>query len=89
MIRLRLLGPVELAGGDEAPLRQLLAQPKRLAVLAYLAVRPAGTYVRRDALLGVFWPDLPQDAARRSLRQALHVLRSGLGAESILTRGDE
>lgn len=89
MIRLHLLGPVELAGGDDAQLRQLLAQPKRLALLAYLACRPAGEFVRRDVLLGVFWPDLPQDAARRSLRQALHLLRTTLGPSAIASRGDD
>src|SRR5262245_58770306 len=75
MIRLHLLGALEVAAGDGRDLHGLVAQPKRLAVLAYLAARPAGEFVRRDTLLGVFWPDLDQAAARRSLRQTLHVLR--------------
>jgi DNA-binding SARP family transcriptional activator len=89
MIRLHLLGALELAATDGHDLRPLVAQPKRLAVLAYLATRPAGEFVRRDTLLGVFWPDLDQAAARRSLRQALHVLRTHLGGDALTTRGDD
>src|SRR5690242_18710589 len=89
MIRLHLLGALELAASDGRDLHPLVAQPKRLAVLAYLAARPAGEFVRRDTLLGVFWPELDQGAARRSLRQALHVIRTHLGTEALSTRGDD
>ena len=65
MLRLTLLGPVDLrdAGGNE--LRAVLQQPKRLALLACLALTANGAYRRRDALLGLFWPDLDQEHARR------------------------
>lgn len=89
MLRLRLFGPLELSAPDGRDLRPLLAQPKRVAVLACIAARPAGTFVRRDTLLGLFWPELDQPAARRSLRQALHLLRTHLGADVLLARGDE
>ncbi|HTI04021.1 MAG TPA: BTAD domain-containing putative transcriptional regulator [Gemmatimonadales bacterium] len=89
MIRLHLLGALEFAASDGRDLHPLAAQPKRVAVLAYLAARPAGEFVRRDTLLGLFWPELDQAAARRSLRQALHVIRTHLGAESLNARGDE
>lgn len=89
MIRLHLFGALQVAASDGRDLHALIAQPKRLAALAYLATRPAGEFVRRDTLLGVFWPELDQTAARRSLRQTLHVLRGHLGAEALQTRGDD
>ena len=89
MIRLHLLGALELTASDGRDLHPLLAQPKRLAVLAYLAARPVGEFVRRDTLLGVFWPEIDQGAARRSLRQALHVIRTHLGNDALNTRGDD
>src|SRR5258708_21271915 len=89
MIRLHLLGALELAASDGRDLHPLVAQPKRLAALAYLAARPAGEFVRRDTLLGVFWPELDQGAARRSLRQTLHVIRTHLGNDALNTRGDD
>ena len=89
MIRLHLLGALEFAASDGRDLHPLAAQPKRVAVLAYLAARPAGEFVRRDTLLGVFWPELDQAAARRSLRQTLHVIRTHLGSDAIDTRGDD
>src|SRR5512141_1835587 len=48
------------------------------ALLAYLAVE-AGRSHSRDALMGLFWPDSPEETARHSLRQALFSLRLALG----------
>jgi DNA-binding SARP family transcriptional activator/tRNA A-37 threonylcarbamoyl transferase component Bud32 len=62
---------------------------KPLAVLTYLALTKPGRFVKRDTLLGVFWPDLDQSRARGSLRQALLSLRHALGAEVVLTEGDD
>lgn len=65
-----------------------MAQPKRLAVLAYLAIG-ANTYYRRDTLLAVFWPELDQFAARRALRNTLYQLRLALGEDVFVSRGDD
>src|SRR2546428_7450745 len=35
------------------------------------------------------WPELDQEHARAALRQALHGLRQGLGADVLTSRGDE
>src|SRR5207247_1604137 len=35
------------------------------------------------------WPELDQEHARAALRQALHVLRTALGADVVVTRGDD
>lgn len=87
MIRLSLLGSVDLTGPDGRQILSVLAQPKRVALLAYLAV--AGGYVRRDTLLGVFWPESDEEHARHALRQALYSLRRSLGPRVIESRGDE
>ncbi|MFL5387010.1 MAG: hypothetical protein ACJ8GN_31330 [Longimicrobiaceae bacterium] len=84
MLRLTTLGTIRLER-DGAPVP--VPQPKRVALLAYLALaRPAGFH-RRDTLLGMFWPELPEERARNALRQALHQLRSACGASVIATRG--
>jgi serine/threonine-protein kinase len=84
----RTLGPVTLtdAGGREAT--GLLAQPRRLALLAYLAAATPRGLQRRDLVLALFWPELDQEHARAALRQALRVIRGALGAV-VVTRGDE
>lgn len=89
MIRLTLLGSIGLQGPDGRPVDTLLRQPKRLALLAYLACPSPGTWHRRDILLGLFWPELDTAHARSALRNGLYVLRQGLGEAVIQTRGDE
>jgi DNA-binding SARP family transcriptional activator len=87
MIELRLLGSVGLSMSDGAEARAILTQPKRLALLAYLAAASPGGFHRRDALLALFWPDFTERQARLSLRQALHHLRHVLGTSVIANRG--
>jgi serine/threonine protein kinase len=84
---LRLLGGLDLNGPRSAR-PAILHQPKRLALLAFLAAGPEGQFKRRDALTGLFWPDAEPDSARHSLRQALYILRREVGSETIRTRGD-
>jgi len=88
MIELRTLGALDLRAADAGELRALLSQPKRLALLAYLAL-PGQRFHRRDALVALFWPDLDQEHARGALRQALRFLRRVLGDGVIVTRGEE
>src|SRR5579862_8202388 len=88
MIRLQLFGAVHVARADGADAGALLAQPKRLALLAFLAAG-ADTYYRRDSLLAVFWPELDQFAARRALRNTLYQLRLALGDDAFVSRGDD
>lgn len=75
MIRLHLLGSVRLLDDDGRDIRAVLQQPKRLAVLAFLAAaRPRGPQ-RRDTLTGMFWGESDDASARRSLSQAIYFLR--------------
>lgn len=87
--RLRTLGGLELTGEDEGAIATLLARPKPLALLVYLALSNATGFQRRDALLGLFWPEADTERARSSLRQAVYQVRRALGADTIVTRGDD
>src|SRR5436305_12719143 len=89
MIELSMLGRLSLSGADGREVRGLLGQPRRLALLAYLAAASPQGFHRRASLLALFWPELDQEHARAALRQALHVLRGSLGSDVVVTRGDE
>lgn len=89
MIELLTLGRVRLVLEGETERTETPAQPKRIAILAYLAVSGTGAGRRRDELLAMFWPELGDDEARRALRQALHYLRRTLGPDVIVGDGDE
>ncbi len=89
MIRFYTLGSLALKAHDGRPLRSVLAQPKRVALLAYLAACGKRETHRRDTLLGVFWPDMDEGRARHALNQALYVLRRAVGPAVFVTTGDE
>ncbi len=88
MIELRALGTLALRDSSGEDLHSVLAQPKRVALLAYLAIaRPRGFH-RRDTLLALLWPEQDDQHARWALNQALRHLRSALGKEVVPSRGD-
>lgn len=89
MIRLQTLGSLDLRAADGTVLQPVLRQPKRLALLAYLAIEKPGQFHRRDELLGLFWPESDLKGGRASLSQAVHFLRQYLGRDAIINRGDE
>jgi len=89
MTELLTLGRVRLAGGDGSDSTSSGAQPKRVALLAYLALESGAKPVRRDALVALFWPELTEEEARRALRQALYHLRRLVGDEVIVATGEE
>lgn len=89
MYTLETLGRTGLSDADGVELDRLLRQPKRLALLAYLAAPAPGTWHRRDILLGIFWPELDSVRGRTALRNALHVIRQTAGHALMRTRGDE
>jgi TolB-like protein/DNA-binding SARP family transcriptional activator len=89
MIRFYTLGPLDLQASDGRQLKSVLAQPKRVALLAYLAACGKGDSHRRDTLLGLFWPDLDESRARHALNQSLYVLRRAIGPSVFVSTGDE
>jgi len=85
-LTLHCLGPPSVrVDGREAPPDVLWR--KHVALLTYLALSPNGTR-SRSHLVGLLWPESLQDKARRSLNEAIRRLRSALGTERLLTRGD-
>jgi serine/threonine-protein kinase len=87
--RLDVLGSLELVASDGGRVLSIVAQPKRVALLTYLAVGSAKKFKRRDTIVGVFWPDFDDEKARHALRQAVYVLRRSLGSETVVSRGDD
>ncbi|MFV1989073.1 MAG: BTAD domain-containing putative transcriptional regulator, partial [Gemmatimonadota bacterium] len=88
-VEFRTFGTADLRQGDGTAVLSVLAQPKRVALLTYLAVEGFGDFVRRDTLCGAFWPDADQGQARHRLRSSLHMLRKALGHDALVRRGDE
>lgn len=87
MYSLRLLGGAVLSGRD-GPLGGRIAQRRRLALLAVLAVsgpRP----VSRDRLLALFWPESNSERARHSLADSIYQIRKELGDSALVSRGDD
>lgn len=89
MIRFRVLGSVELTGPGGEEITSVLSQPKRTALLAFLAAATPRGFHRRDKIVGMFWPKSDHERARASLRRSVHFLRRSLGEETIVGRGDE
>lgn len=89
MIELRVLGALDLrpTGGPE--ILSVLSQPKRTALLCYLALATPRGFHRKDRLVGIFWPEHDQEHARAALRQAVYFLRRSLGEAALLSRGDD
>ena len=89
MIRLRSLGAVDLRSSTGSELRAVLAQPRRFALLARLALTGARGPQRRDQLLPLFWRDQDQNRARAALNRAIYFLRQALGEDVLQSRRDE
>jgi DNA-binding SARP family transcriptional activator/TolB-like protein len=88
MIDFRVLGALEVHTiGPNGP-QSVLTQPKRLALLLYLALaEPLGLH-SRERLMALLWPEADDASSRHSLRNALHALRQVLGDDAIVTRGE-
>jgi DNA-binding SARP family transcriptional activator len=89
MIQLWTLGTLRVEGPSAAVADDLVAQPKALGLLCYLALaRPRGFH-QRDRIVAMFWPELDQERARAALRKLLHRLRQTLGEDVVQSIGRE
>lgn len=77
--------PTARVGGRPAPPEVLWR--KHLALLIYLALAPGGSR-SRSQVLGALWPEKDEARARHSLNEALHRLRTGLGAGRVRSQGE-
>jgi DNA-binding SARP family transcriptional activator/Flp pilus assembly protein TadD len=85
MLRLFTLGGLGLEGPD-GPVAGPAARRRSLALLAVIAASgPRG--ITRERLIGIFWPESPEEQGRHVLAQSLYALRKGLGAEELLLDG--
>jgi predicted ATPase/DNA-binding SARP family transcriptional activator len=62
---------------DDTPVT-MLESDKVCALLVYLAVEADRPH-RRESLVGLLWPECPEQVARHNLRQALFNLRQAIG----------
>lgn len=82
-LELRLFGlPGLFRLGGEGEAQRLLGAGKPLLLLARLALDAEG--LSRDELAAFLWPGMPEERARASARQALHMLRQQLGQEALI-----
>jgi DNA-binding SARP family transcriptional activator/TolB-like protein len=87
-LRLQTLGSIDVRATTETGSIEKALQPKRIALLAYLAVEGDGL-TRRDLLVAMFWAELDHGRARAALRKALHAIRASFGANIIVSRGEQ
>jgi PAS domain S-box-containing protein len=85
LLCLKVLGGVQLLKIGNGHSQRLAVQPKRAALLAYLAMKSAESPCSREVLLPLFWPDATEVRARGALRKALHELRTTLGEDVIVS----
>ena len=86
MIHCRVLGPIEVSV-DGGPAPPELLWRKNLALLVYLARSPKRSR-SREHLIGLLWPDKPEQAARHSLNEALRPIRRCLGEDQVSAQAD-
>jgi DNA-binding SARP family transcriptional activator/tetratricopeptide (TPR) repeat protein/TolB-like protein len=80
--QLLTLGRLALLDPDGAEDASLGRRPRKLALLAYLALR--GRPLTRDHLVELFWGGKDDDRARNSLSDALSHIRRALGRDAIV-----
>ena len=87
VIRLTVLGGLDAFDARGERLDALLAQPRRLAMLAFLAMESVRGACARERVMAMFWPDANPQQASTNLRQAIAFLRRELGESVILNVG--
>lgn len=89
LISLKVLGGLQLLRIADGRSERLPIQPKRAALLAYLALHCTDGPCAREILLPLFWPEVTEARARGALRKAIHEIRSVVGEEVIQSVGSD
>jgi DNA-binding SARP family transcriptional activator/TolB-like protein/Tfp pilus assembly protein PilF len=87
MLTLRLLGNATLQD-EQSNLSGRAVQPRRLALLALLALSPRKA-LSRDKLLAYLWPESDTEQGRHLLSVAVYELRKALGEGTLVTARDD
>jgi hypothetical protein len=82
-LRILLLGPPDVVGAGQRP-----ALPRRQARALLYRLAAADGAVARGHLAFLFWPDLPEAAARRNLTHLLTHLRRALPVAGLVLPGE-
>jgi DNA-binding SARP family transcriptional activator/TolB-like protein len=88
MFTLQTLGSVDLKSAAGHSVQSVLAQPRRTALLLYLATAAPRGFHRRDTLLALLWPESDTEHGRAALSQALYFLRRSLSDSFLVSRGN-
>src|SRR5688572_3337237 len=83
---LRTLGSAHIVDAAGRPHDAILSQPRRFALLVYLAVSQR-EYESRRSLAALFWPNASDTHARGALKQAVFAIRRTFGPGVIISRG--
>ncbi|MFC1661598.1 BTAD domain-containing putative transcriptional regulator [Gemmatimonadota bacterium] len=86
MFRLRLFGGFALEAPSEREVPPRL-RPRAKAVLAVLALC-GNLGCSRARVLALLWPESDEAKARHNLRDTLHAIRTTLGRDAVINRGD-
>jgi predicted ATPase/DNA-binding SARP family transcriptional activator len=87
VLRLRTFGGLELTR-DSAPLSGAALQPRRLALLAIVAV--AGRQgLSRDKILALLWPNVVDARGRQALSQAIYALKRDADADDMIIGNEQ
>lgn len=86
-LHFKVLGSVDLQRPDGSRLLSILAQPKRVALLTYVAVEAPQGFVPRERIMSVLWSESDNARARQSLRNSLYQIRQAAGSELLTNRG--
>lgn len=89
MFQLQTFGSVDLRNPTGQSVQSVLAQPRRMALLLYLAAVAPQRFHRRDALLALLWPESDAAQGRAALSQAIYFLRRSLCDSVVISRGKE
>lgn len=87
MFTLKLLGGASLEGPD-GPLTGRVAQRRRLAALALLAMSPRQG-LSREKLAAMLWPESDGDRARHLLSDTVYVINRALGGDAVIAAANE
>lgn len=84
MFQLTLLGGAAVKDATAGP----LSRRHPLALLALLATAPSRT-LSRGKLVGLLWPDSPEETARNRLNTYVYLVRKEVGEEVLVSVGDD